>query len=310
MGRGERVIALTSLAPLAPPVSQEGDCFMLVTARHLFLNIVMRENQGHATLERSDDDGRTWQRADHGLETLLLVPQAPWFAQPLDATGDALVTSGASISGGNGVHADFWVTHDAGAHWQRVTADPLPDPSFDVGSNAALLAEPALADSSRACQCAVVVNTFDALSGRSYSMLNKRLYSSRDLAHWTPLPPLPVKGTSAQFSGVYATLGMTGDGRLLALGPDPEEGVPSQIGINGLFDKAPPALWLWDTHTGRWAVARTQLPCQNPQNCYALPYFTFGVSVSAGAPGQPPGTWFWIGAGGGGRDFRVFIPAA
>jgi hypothetical protein len=121
-----------------------------------------------------------------------------------------------------------------------------------------------------------------------------------------------VKGASTQVSGVYAIWGMTGDGRLLALGPDPDDGVPAHIDFNGLFDKAPPALWLWDTHTGRWAVARTRLPCQNPENCYGLPYILIGVSVSAGANGQPPGTWFWISAGGTGTThlFRLFIPTA
>jgi hypothetical protein len=119
-----------------------------------------------------------------------------------------------------------------------------------------------------------------------------------------------VKGASAQFSGVYATLGMTGDGRLLALGPDPDTGVPAHFDVQGFFDKAPPALWLWDTQTGRWTVARQTRPCQIPQICEDLPYDNVSVSVSAGAPGQPPGTWFWMGVAGAGRGFRVFIPAA
>jgi hypothetical protein len=115
-----------------------------------------------------------------------------------------------------------------------------------------------------------------------------------------------------QVAGVYATWGMTGDGRLLALRPDPAEGVPAHIDFYGLFDTAPPALWAWDTHTGRWEEARTRLPCLNPENCSSLPYSPIGVSIDAGAPGQPPGMWFWISAGGlgAGHYFRVFIPAA
>src|SRR5262245_57707085 len=165
-----------------------------------------------------------------------------------------------------------------------------------------MLTEPALSDASRACHCVFLVSP--------YNVFNHRLYFSRDLIQWTVVPPLPVKGASARFSGVYTTLGMTSDGRVLALGPDPDEGAPSHFDIKGLFYKAPPALWLWGTHTGRWEVAHTQLPCQNPENCYGLPYFTYGVSVSAGAPGQPSGTWFWIGVTGTERYFRVFIPAA
>jgi hypothetical protein len=127
--------------------------------------------------------------------------------------------------------------------------------------------------------------------------------------------PLLLIGAIAQFTGVYATLGMTGDGRLLALGPDPDDDVSAHIDFKdfkSLLGKAPPVLWMWDTQTGRWAVARTRLPCLNPQQCYGRWYDTFGVSVSAGAPSQPPGTWFWIGAGEAEsatmRDFRIFIP--
>jgi hypothetical protein len=164
------------------------------------------------------------------------------------------------------------------------------------------MTEPALADASPACQCVILVNTFN--------VFNQRAYSTRDLIHWTLAPPLPVKGAGARVSGVYATLGMTGDGRLLALGPDPDAGVPALIGGIGPFTNAPPALWMWDTQTGRWAVARTQLPCQNSANCYGLSYDLIGVSIVSGAAGQPPGTWFWIRAGGSGHYWRVFIPAA
>jgi hypothetical protein len=308
-----RSIALTSLAPLPPSISQGGDCFMVVSARHLFLDIVVNltGGQSQSIFERSDDDGGTWQRADHGLEALHVAPlqQAPWFALPLDATGETLVTTdGPPVDGS--AHTDLWITRDVGAHWQRITADKAPDPSFDLGLP---MTEPASADAARACHCVVLVNGFNALNQRSYAPLNKRLYSSRDLVHWTALPPLPVKGTSAQFSGVYRVLGLTGDGRLLAVGPDPDADLSAQSYTNGPFTQSPPALWLWDTHTGRWNVARTQLPCVDPQNCYDHPYDNFGVSVSAGAPGQPPGTWFWIAISGGpgsGQYFRVFIPAA
>jgi hypothetical protein len=60
--------------------------------------------------------------------------------------------------------------------------------------------------------------------------------------HWTPLPPLPVAGASAGFSGVYATLGIIGDGRLLALGPDPGADLSSLIGGIGPFTKTLQAL--------------------------------------------------------------------
>jgi hypothetical protein len=171
------------------------------------------------------------------------------------------------------------------------------------------LTEPALADASRACHCVFVVNP--------YNVYNQRPYATRDLVHWTPLPPLPVKGASAQVSGVYAAVGMTGDGRLLALGPDPDADLSALIKGIGSSTKAPPALWIWDTHTGRWSVARTQLPCLRPQDCFQLPFLLAGVSVSAGANGQPPGTWFWLNGQAASGDngppiqtyYRLFIPA-
>jgi hypothetical protein len=304
-----RPLALASLVAPVVPNSLRDDCFLVVTARHLFLDIVVNTlgpegYGGQSIFERSDDDGQTWQRADHGLEAFHLSPlqQSPWFALPLDATGDSFVIPDTTVTGFGGVPASFWVTHDAGAHWQTVTSENWPFPPGEP--TIALLTEPAVADASRACHCVFLVNS-------SYTAnFNQRLTSSRDLVHWTPLPPLPVKGASAQFSGVYATLGMTGDGRLLALGPDPDTGVPAHFDVQGFFDKAPPALWLWDTHTGRWTVARQTRPCQIPQICEDLPYDNVSVSVSAGAPGQPPGTWFWMGVAGAGRGFRVFIPAA
>jgi hypothetical protein len=101
----------------APPLSQGGVCFALVTARHLFVETfaynVRCSGQGLSVLERSDDDGQTWQRADHGL------PDGGdrGVIQALDATGETLVTVGATTSGGIATQPDFWVTQDAGASW-------------------------------------------------------------------------------------------------------------------------------------------------------------------------------------------------
>ena len=81
-----RAIEHTSVAPA---VSQYGDCVLHVTARHLFLETSFSNNgdYGHTILERSDDGGQTWQRADHGLENVGIQ----WYAQPLDSSGESLV---------------------------------------------------------------------------------------------------------------------------------------------------------------------------------------------------------------------------
>jgi hypothetical protein len=279
-----------------------GFCDLWATARHLFMSSYFDNgpSQSAPVLERSDDGGRTWLRADEGLPD----GSGGGFVQPLDATGEALVTIALIYSGEVVTKADFWVSHDAGAHWRHVPSEPLPGPPFVVGANMGMMTEPAPADAARACQCVFLVYP--------YNVFNQRPYSSRDLAHWTAVPPLPVQGASAQFSGIYETVGMTGDGRLLTLGPDPDADLSALIGGIGPFTNTPPALWMWDTHTGRWEVARTQLPCQSPIDCYRLSFSLIGVSIGAGAPGQSQGTWFWINAVGLGprRDFRIFIPAA
>ena len=81
-----RTIEHTSVAPA---VSQYGDCMLQVTARHLFLETFFSNDggYGHTILERSDDGGQTWQRADHGLENVGIQ----WYAQPLDSSGESLV---------------------------------------------------------------------------------------------------------------------------------------------------------------------------------------------------------------------------
>jgi hypothetical protein len=293
-------------ASLDLSVCADGGLWPFPSARHLYTQTTI---QGRLTLTRSDDGGQTWQRADHGLEGL----GDTWFVQPLDGSGEALyIGDGSGQSTALDAHTALWITHDAGANWQRITPGSLRDPPFGEPVLTPLLTEPPLADAARACQCVFVS---DAHDGPLPLRFNWRPYSSRDLVHWTALPPLPLAGTSAQFSGVATPLGMTGDGRFLALGPDPEKGLPFPVGYRGPLPKAIPALWAWDTQTGRWNVSRTHLPCPDPQNCDLSEIGSLGVSSGAGTSGQPRGTWFWIVAHWSTDPatphwFRVFVPAA
>jgi hypothetical protein len=288
-------------ASLDPSVCADGGLWPFPSARHLYTQTMI---QGRFTLARSDDGGQTWQRADHGLEGL----GDNWFVQPLDGSGEALFIG--DVPSQSTALTTLWVTHDAGANWQRVTSGGLPDPPFGGPDFTPIITEPPLTDASRACRCVFVA---DAHDGPLPLRFNWRPYSSRDLVHWMPLPPLPLAGTSAQFSGVATPLGMTGDGRFLALGPDPEEGLPFPVGYRGPLPKTVPALWAWDTHTGRWNVSRTHFPCPDPQNCDLYEIGSLGVSSGAGTTGQPRGTWFWIVAHWSTDPatphwFRVFVP--
>jgi hypothetical protein len=129
------------------------------------------------------------------------------------------------------------------------------------------------------------------------------------------LPPIPVKGTSAERSGVYQLLGLTGDGRLLVLGADTEGGVPPLPDHNGQVSGQDPALWAWNTHTGRWELAHTHVPCENLQSCFL---YSSGVSYASKASGEPVGTFLWVvnqsGFAENGQPissyYRLYIPAS
>jgi hypothetical protein len=75
---------------------------MLVTAGHLLLETdtdnVNSSGEGLSILERSDDDGRTWQRADNRLPESAIRG----VAQSRDAAGEALITLVPNYSGGIG----------------------------------------------------------------------------------------------------------------------------------------------------------------------------------------------------------------
>jgi hypothetical protein len=300
---------------LAPATGVSGNCYLWATARHLFMSTYLARtgdqngsSQEQSFLERSDDGGRTWLRADHSLEGVNIGG----FAQPLDATGEALFAFVTTYSSGILTQSDLWMTHDAGASWRRVGPAQLPAPTKGGRPLSNILTEARMPGGPQACHCVFGVSYPE---GYAPDIIGEHLYLSRDLTHWTLLPPIPVKGTSALRSGVYQTLGMTADGRLLALGPDPLEGVPAFPDQNGQVSGPPPALWAWNTHTGRWEVASTHVPCEDLQSCY--PYAT-GVSVAMGASGTPAGTYFWVSVQAGSNQngppsrafYRLYIPAA
>jgi hypothetical protein len=295
---------------LPPSDYIDGGCTLWVTARHLFMASYFSSNaidqNGPApirtSLERSDDGGRTWQRADNGLPD----GTAGGSAQLLDATGEMLVAFDIRYDNGTAIQPYVWMSPDAGASWRR--ADSVRFPSPPGGSNPIeeFLTEASfgdLASAPQACHCVFALSDNPPLL-------------SRDLIQWTPLPPLPVTGTSADDSGVYWVLGLTVDGRLLVVGANPEQGVPENpagVRVSGL----PPRLWAWNTHTGRWELAPTPVPCPNLQVCFG-PYFPDGVSIRLNASGRPAGTYLWVMLEGrsGENDplvptwYRLSIPAS
>jgi hypothetical protein len=286
-------------ASILPVSTDGGACQLWPTARRLFMWSYSYTGSGNAFLERSDDDGRTWMRADAGLAGLNTF----WYPQLLDASGDTL---GALV----GNAPDLWVSRNAGTSWQRIgpIVRDIGGIQFAVSD---LVTEASFGRAPRTCHCAFAVSSPGFLGGSA----GRQVFISHDHTHWSPLPPIPVKGASATRSGVFQVLGPTADGRLLALGAEPDVGLPATPDRTGIVTGPPPRLWAWNTHSGRWELAGTPAPCEDLQRCNI---FLNGASVVVQAGGALLGTMVWLtvvkGAGESqpatGAAFRLFIPAS
>lgn len=294
-GASWRPIQHASILPIS---ADGGACQLWPTARHLFMWSYSYSDTENAFLERSDDGGLSWRRADVGLTALNTF----WYPQLLDASGDAL---GALV----GNAPDLWVTRNSGTSWQRV--GPI---IRDIGgiqiSISDLVTEATFGRAPRSCHCAFAVSSPGFLGVSA----GRQILISHDYTHWSPLPPIPVKGTSATRSGVFQVLGPTADGKLLALGAEPDAGLPATPDRSGIVSGPPPRLWAWNTHTGRWELAGTPAPCEDLQRCNIFPN---GASAVVQADGALLGTMVWLtvvkGAGESqpavGATFRLFVPS-
>jgi len=288
---------------IAPPVSEFGYCMLWGAGSHLFLatDAFGAGDQGRSFLERSDDGGLSWARADQELAEV----SGNWYAQPLDATGETL---GALI----GSAAVLWITHDAGASWQRI--GPITRGAPETGTPLYLRTDASLGGGPKACHCVFALSsstTGGGSTGQHIYTSHDDVYTSHDDAQWSPLPPIPVTGTSAVRSGVSYALGTTVDGKLLALGAEPSAGLPD---LAHPTHGPPPRLWAWNTHAGRWELAETRVPCQDLQTCTL---YAAGSSAVVAADGTPEGTMFWLtGVVQAGESqtppqaaYRLYIPA-
>jgi hypothetical protein len=280
---------------IAPAPSENGDCQLWSTSRHLFMYTYTNNDQGHAFLERSDDGGRTWTRADNGLSEL----HANWYPWLLDASGGAF---GALV----GAKPDLWITRDAGETWRQV--GPIVRDATGIGTVSELFSEASLGGGAHLCRCVYAVAEYPGYLGYS---VGRHVFVSHDDIQWSPLPPLPITGASVTRSGVYQVLDLTADGKLLALGADPRAGPLATPDKTGRFNGPPPRLWAWDSHTGRWELAESRLPCQDLQTCAM---YASGAAAVERADGSLRGTVLWLTQTGVAADrqiyFRLFIPTA
>ena len=79
-----------------------------------------------------------------------------------------------------------------------------------------------------------------------------------DDRHWAYLPPLPVKGASADHIGITSILGVTASGKLLAFGVSPTADVTALRSPDEDFQQQ--WLWSWDPHAQRWTSLAPPLP--------------------------------------------------
>jgi hypothetical protein len=245
---------------------------------------------------------RWWAELGARADQELAEQNAIWYAQPLDAGGDTL---GAPLG------ADLWITQDAGASWRRAGLI-TPDTPDTLGTGpvvGGLVTEASVGGGPRACRCMYAV----VYSNQLGTIAGWRVSVSHDYTHWSPLPPLPVTGANALSSGIYDTLGTTADGKLLVLGAEPSVRTVATPDQSERLSGPPPRLWAWDTHTSRWLLTETRVPCPDLQSCQL---YATGAAVVRGPDGTIRGTMFWLtkGAGEGQAPaqtfYRLVIPTA
>jgi hypothetical protein len=272
-------------------------CTAWVTARHVYLydaDAPLRDVRGVplGRLARSDDGGRTWVRADNGLDPAID------YHPTQTGDGDTLVVSAWPGAARGGV-TTLWTTRDAGAHWR-----PIGGVSTFVDIVLA------------ATQPGVVSPSAEhALYGLVGDQPPSSLYLLGALATtngqaWSPLPPLPVTGASPARSGLTAALGVDASGRFLAFGVDPAVGVPDPGAAGqGDWTGSKQWLWIWDPRSERWNVVATPLPRPWPEPCGSLCWHGMVTLVQAPTGGER----LWVTSGAGGDDqglYAIPLPPA
>lgn len=201
-------------------------------------------------LERSDDDGASWVRADRGLG------DNAFFFMPNIGPGDTLAVTVTHFPAQvsimpTPIATNLWTSSDAGDTWQQVSTLPQ-------GAGTFLWTSQATAGSA----WPTANHPFYALEHEQIpsDLYRERALMSRDGHTWTLLPPLPVSGATADRPGVLQALSALPDGRLAVWGPDPQGSVPasdanqSNQGLVSAF-----WLWLWDPATQQWQVLPSPL---------------------------------------------------
>jgi hypothetical protein len=254
--------ALASIAPIAPASVSYGWCELQATAHHLFLlssfaptSPATRAPQ-ISLLERSDDDGATWTRADEGggENALYYLPQigpgerlAMTVLRSLPVA--AVPTPNASL------FPELWTSPDAGQTWTRAAS---------LSDYAGIFLWSAPPQPGRAWPNAR--HPFYALQDEQIpsDLYREGVLASGDGQSWDALPSLPVPGSDGKHRGILQALAALPDGRLAVWGVDPGAGVPAEGRVpveRGFW------LWLWDPAQAQWQRVAAPLNVTADEGC-------------------------------------------
>jgi hypothetical protein len=233
---------------IAPTGVSNGWCDLHVTRHHLYL-AYSYEPSGQSPqvsmLERSDNDGASWVRADRGLgdETLFFMPAI--------GPGETL-----TMTVLNFLDTVLWTSPDAGDTWRR--ASKLPD-----GVGTFLWTLPPQGSAWPTANQPFYALEYEQLPSDLY---RERVVMSVDGHTWTLLPPLPVAGVSELRAGILQALDVLPDGRLAAWGVDPQTGLPPED-TTGHSQMSSFWLWLWDPVVQVWQAMPSPLEITASEGC-------------------------------------------
>lgn len=236
---------------IAPTDVSYGWCNLHVTRHHLYLAYSyepLEQAPQVSLLERSDDDGATWVRADRGLggETL--------FSMPAAGPGETLAMSVMHYPETTG--AGLWTSTDAGDTWRQTST--LPD-----GVGTFLWTLPPQGSAWPSANQPFYALEYEQLPSDLY---RERVVMSADGHSWTLVPPLPIAGVSDLRAGILQALDVLPNGRLAVWGADPQAGLPPQD-TTGRSQMSAFWLWLWDPVVQTWQAMLSPLEITASEGC-------------------------------------------
>jgi hypothetical protein len=199
-------------------------------------------NDLNISLAHSDDGGHHWSEA--GGDTAQYLN----FRSMLLADGTIVTVRWPPQQGGPENSSSLWTSRDRGDSWRPLNQlqGIVPDQAL-----APFGAQSTIAATDRPLYLSITSHVPSLL-------LYLKAAQIVDNHHWAYLPPLPVKGMSADHIGITNILGVTASGKLLTFGVNPQTGIQADKPLEEQFDQQ--WLWSWDPHAARWMSLAPPLP--------------------------------------------------